>query len=330
MLFRSVCSLVKGNNGMLYGTTFAGGESNKGTVFGLNPNGSGYTNLHNFTGITGFDGSSPWAGLYQGLDGALYGTTQTGGSNDFGIVFRINPNGSAYQILHHFRGGTNDASTVYGSLVQGSDSMLYGTTYFGGTNNLGTIFKLNTNGGSYAVLLSFTSGSDGNQPFGGLVAGSNSMLYGTTRFGGGTNGTVFRVNTNGTGYAVLHRFSDNARDGDGRQPLAPLLMGSDGALYGSTYFGGGYATNGALGDGTLFKLSFSQPNLVHIDSISLMPDRQIQLQASGLPGHYAVEATTNLGGWAELTNFTTTGNSFQYLDSATNLSRRFYRLHQLP
>jgi uncharacterized repeat protein (TIGR03803 family) len=257
-----VCSLIKGNNGLLYGTTFSGGEANKGTVFGLNPDGSGYTNLHNFTGTTGFDGSFPWAGLYQGLDGALYGTTQTGGSNDFGIVFRINPNDSAYEILHHFSGGTNDTPRVYGSLVQGSDGLLYGTTYSGGTNNLGTVFKLNTNGGSYAVLLSFTSGSDGNQPFAGLVAGSNSVLYGTTRYGGGTNGTVFRVNTDGTGYAVLHRFSDNAGDGDGRQPLAPLLMGSDGALYGSTYYGGRYATNGALGDGTLFRMFASCPQIV--------------------------------------------------------------------
>jgi hypothetical protein len=69
---------------------------------------------------------------------------------------------------------------------------------------------------------------------------------------------------------------------------------------------------------------------LQIDSISLMPGGQVQLQASGLPGHYAVEATTNLVDWAELTNVTTTSTSFQYLDSATNRSQRSYRLRQIP
>ena len=80
----------------------------------------------------------------------------------------------------------------------------------------------------------------------------------------------------------------------------------------------------------LHRLPLPQPIPLKIDSINLMPAGQIQLQASGPPGHYAIEGTTNLADWAELTNFITTGTSFQYLDSAANLSRRFYRVQRIP
>ena len=107
-----------------------------------------------------------------------------------------------------------------------------------------------------------------------------------------------------------------------------LLQASDGALYGSTSVWGPYYTNGAYG--TLFKLASSQPIPVRFDSISLGPDNQIQLQASGPAGHYALEATTNLSDWAELTNFSTTETIFLLLDSATHAKNRVYRLHLLP
>ena len=80
----------------------------------------------------------------------------------------------------------------------------------------------------------------------------------------------------------------------------------------------------------LHRLPLPQTIPLKIDSINLMPAGQIQLQASGPPGHYAIEGTTNLADWAELTNFITTGTSFQYLDSAANLSRRFYRVQRIP
>jgi uncharacterized repeat protein (TIGR03803 family) len=402
--------LVAAAGGMLFGTAFNGGAANKGVVFAMKADGSGYTILHNFAGTNSGDGSFPFASLCQGSDAALYGTTQGGGSNDLGSVFRLSSDGTGYAVLHHFNGGADDGRMPLGSLVQGSDGFLYGTTQNGGTHGLGTIFKLNTNGGGYVVLQSFAGGSTGSQPFAGLVAGSNGVLYGTTRFGGSHDlGTAFKVNTDGTGYATLHSFGGSA--GDGSQPLAPLLMGSDGALYGSTHWGGMYETNGVYG--TLFKLSspvvitaqpldqtvgagqnasfsvtatgtlpvsyqwrfnatpiagatdstygranvqitdagsysvivsnavagvtssnavltVTQETPFQIDSITPIPDGQIQLQASAPPGHYAIEATTDFVAWAELTNLTTTSNSFQYIDSATNLSHRFYRLRRIP
>ena len=247
-----ICTLTKGLDGILYGTTYSGGVSNLGTVFALGTNGSGYTVLHDFTGTAGgADGSSPFAGVCQGLDGALYGTTLLGGSNNLGTAFKIGTNGANYVILHHFKGGTTDGRWLYGGLVQASNGRLYGTTYYGGTTDVGTIFGVDPDGGNYAVLRSFSSDSQGLQPFTGLVAGNNNVLYGTTRYGGASDGgTVFSVNHDGTGFAVLHRFTVVAVEGS--QPLAPLVMGSDGAVYGTTYWGGVYVTNNVYG--TLFRL----------------------------------------------------------------------------
>jgi hypothetical protein len=77
-------------------------------------------------------------------------------------------------------------------------------------------------------------------------------------------------------------------------------------------------------------LTVTQPPPPQIDSISLMPGGEIQLQVSGAPGHYAIEATTNLADWAELSNFTTSGASFQYLDGDTSQTQRFYRVRLSP
>jgi uncharacterized repeat protein (TIGR03803 family) len=252
-------SLVKVNGGVLCGTTASGGSNNMGTVFAVNLDGSGYTVLHDFAGLTnGADGSAPYAGLCQGPDGALYGTTQNGGSNNIGTVFKINPDGNGYEVLHHFSGGPDDGYVPMGNLAQGNDGLLYGTTFYGGSTGYGTIFKLSTNGSNYTVLRSFIGADDGSRLAAGLVTASNNVLYGTARSGGsGGGGTVFKLNPDGSGFAVLHSFSSNPSD-DGSQPLAALFQSSDGALYGSTSLWGPNYASGAFG--TLFKLSSSQPD----------------------------------------------------------------------
>jgi uncharacterized repeat protein (TIGR03803 family) len=320
-----VASLTTGKGGVLYGTTFGGGAANSGTVFSLNPDGSSYTNLHNFTGTNGADGSFPFASLCQGLDDALYGTTQAGGSNDLGAVFKLNPDGTGYAILHHFSGGTVDGRLPLGGLVQGSDGLLYGTTYYGGTNDLGTVFKLGTNGGVYAVLRNFMGGSQGNQPFAGLVQGVDGVLYGTTRYGGSNDGgMVFKLSTDGSGYTALHNFS--GMGGDGSQPLAALLLGTDDALYGSTYWGGDYTTNGV--SGTLFRLFSSYPQIV-ITSITPASGGFLLSFVGGAAGRaYQIQATTNQSvAWQTIGSSTAAiDGTFQFLDSTvSNIPSRFYR-----
>jgi uncharacterized repeat protein (TIGR03803 family) len=202
--------------------------------------------LRSFTG-TGGDGAKPLARLLPASDGMLYAGTTAGGSNDLGTVFRLNPDGTSYEILHHFNG--SDGRGARG-LVEGNDGMLYGTTGFGGSGSYGTVFKLNKDGSGYTVLHNFSvAGQDALYPYGGLIVGQDGWLYGST-YRGGTNaeGTVFKINTNGTGYAILHHFPSGSQDGYGPYNEASLVQGANGTLYGTTYNGG------SNGIGTVFTL----------------------------------------------------------------------------
>jgi uncharacterized repeat protein (TIGR03803 family) len=198
-------ALLLGGDGALYGTTYQGS-----TVFKLNTDGSGYTILDSPVGGTGY---GPYAGLVQGSDGALYGDTYGGGIDcfqcaaaDWGTVFKLNTDGSGYLVLLNFTGGGTDAAGPRAELVQGRDGQLYGTTFSGGANNNGTVFKLSTNGTDYAVLYSFPprGAMFGDGPSGGVLPGTDGALYGTTQGGGAFGyGTVYRLV-----WAPPPRFSD--------------------------------------------------------------------------------------------------------------------------
>lgn len=200
--------------------------------------------LHRFTAGSN-DGASPYSELTLGADGVLYGTTWSGGENAAGIVFRMNQDGGGFGILHYFGGSADDGSTVFDGVIQASDGFLYGTTYHGGTNNNGTIFKISTNGLFYSVLYRFTNSPDGANPYGGLVQGLDGALYGTTESGGSGQGTVFKIKTDGGGYSVLHSFTNFT---DATVPFGRLVQGSNGILYGTTYSGGPHIV------GTVFQI----------------------------------------------------------------------------
>src|SRR5437016_5036383 len=152
---RPYVGLVQGSDGALYGTTLQGGGDNMGTVFKVCRAGNGYTVLHQFS-ASGGDGQSPMA-LVQGVDGALYGTTSIGGTNKAGTVFKMNRDGSGYTLLHQFGSVGSDGQNAQAGLMQASDGALYGTTFFGGSNDLGIVFKLSTNGSAYSILHHFSS-----------------------------------------------------------------------------------------------------------------------------------------------------------------------------
>jgi len=195
--------------------------------------------LHEFDrGTEGIRNSSP---LIQGLDGRLYGTSQRGGKYLEGTVFRLNADGSGFEILHHLNGSQDDGANAYGGVIQASDGRLYGTTLVGGT-----IFGLNPDGTGFAVLHRSTF-SSGSSPYAGLIEGSDGRLYGTASAGGvNSGGTIFALNRDGTGFAVLRHLTSLA---DGRTPRASLLQGADGRLYGAAIEGG------ANGGGTIFALN---------------------------------------------------------------------------
>jgi uncharacterized repeat protein (TIGR03803 family) len=236
--------LTEGKDGWLCGVAPSGGASNAGTIFKLAKDGAGFAVLRHLTGKDG-DGKTPNSRLVSGPDGALYGTTDAGGTRSAGTVFRINPDGNGYAVLHRFTG--RFPSGAPRGLILASDGVLYGTTC-NGARGLGTVFRLNLDGTGFTELRSFQGGTnDGRYPEAPVAEGPDGVLYGTTNEGGDANlGTVFKLNKDGRGYAVLWRFqSDNQ---DGQRPRAVLLDGGDGALYGTTR-GGGHA-----GVGTVFRL----------------------------------------------------------------------------
>ncbi len=240
--------LIEATNGVLYGTTSAGGISNAGTVFKLNKNGASYASLHDFRSTTN-EGGVSIAALWSGSDGVLYGTTEYGGAADAGTVFRLNRDGIGYTNLWSFGVSNGDGQNPSASLIEGSNGVLYGTTYYGGSAQAGTVFKLKKDGSGYAVLWSFErGGGDGLYPQSALVEGTNGLLYGSTYYGGSADlGTIFAVNKDGSGYTVLKSLDSSG--GDGAHPTACLCLGDDGLLYGTTEGGG------AAGLGTVFKLS---------------------------------------------------------------------------
>ena len=224
----------------LYGTTF-GGFSFPGTVFKVQPDGSGFTTLHNMTNAIN-DGDKPFAGLYS--DGTfLYGTTTTGGSNNLGTLFRIGTDGTGFFKLVNFNSTTG--STPRGALVS-DGTFLYGTTSDDGVTNFGTIFKIKPDGSGFLKLGDMLTGTGGPYPEGTLLL-QGSVLFGT-RSGYGSGfvnqfpGHIFKINTDGTGLASVYNFKQ-----EGKWPAASTII--EGAFhYGVAQNGGEYNA------GVIFKI----------------------------------------------------------------------------
>jgi uncharacterized repeat protein (TIGR03803 family) len=242
--------LPSGNT--LYGTTHYGGGANNGTVFALNTGGSAFATLHNFTtspGQTNSDGANPAAGLILS-GGTLYGTAVYGGNSGYGTVFALNTNGTGFTALHTFSAlsgssqTNSDGANPYGGLVLSGKS-LYGTTELGGDSGLGTVFVMNADGTGFKTLHAFMGGpNEGARPLAGLILSGNT-LYGTTLQGGSSDrGTVFALNTDGSGFETKHSFSGG---NDGADPVANLLLAGN-TLYGTTSYGG------TFNQGTVFTL----------------------------------------------------------------------------
>ena len=184
--------ILSGNT--LYGTT-SGGGYRAGVVFAVNTNGTGFTNLYQFTGSS--DGANPQARLL--LSGnTLYGTAYHGGSSNAGTVFALKTNGAGFTNLHTFTGSSDGANPTAGLILLGNT--LYGTASGGGSSGNGTVFSVKTNGTGFTTLHSFTAtdpdtgtNSDGAVPLGPLAIQGNT-LYGTTSQGGSLgSGTLFSI-----------------------------------------------------------------------------------------------------------------------------------------
>ncbi|HEY3915536.1 MAG TPA: choice-of-anchor tandem repeat GloVer-containing protein [Verrucomicrobiae bacterium] len=301
-----LAALVQGSDGNFYGTAAFNGANGLGTVFKISTGGS-FTSLYSF--VNGANGAYPEDALVQGSDGNFYGTTEYGGAVSNGAVFKITSGGSL-TTLYSFTNGI-DGSTPVAGLVQGSDGNFYGATEFGGTNKLGTLFKMSA-GGSVTPLYSFTNGTDGLYPGATLLLGTDGNFYGTTEHGGDApgigDGTVFKMDPGGL-FTPLYSFTGN----DGSVPLGSLVQGSDGNIYGATFYGG---SNGA---GVIFKIS-SGGTFTHLYSFTGGKD------GANPPGALVQGSSDNFYGTTEThgagfggTVFSiTTGGSLTTLYSFTN------------
>ena len=230
-------SLVLSGN-RLYGMTYGGGPASNGTVFSINTNGTGYSNMYDFTGEP--DGFEPTGSLT--LSGStLYGMTSSGGKYDDGCIFTINTGGGGYSLLHSFNdtlGGVPNGSLIL------SGSTLYGMTQFGGVSSIGVIFSMNTGGSGYSDIFNF-NGTNGDGPLGSLGL-CRSTLCGMTYSGGSVDlGNIFSISTNGNNVNNLYNFNAGTT---GILPTGSLTL----SVTGDTLYG--MATNGGANNvGVIFR-----------------------------------------------------------------------------
>ncbi len=306
--------LLLGN--ALYGVAAVGGtndvvfSSGDGTLFRINPNGSGFTVLHDFDYFD--DGDFPQGPLVL-LGGQLYGTTMYGGTYGGGTLFAINPDGTGFETIHAFA-DNNDGAEPNPTLIVYSN-ILYGMTDPndfgpGGATTAGTIFRLNPGDNDITTLYTFPlpgaytganglTNDDGIDPSS-LIITSNA-IYGTT-FEGGVDGggTVFTMNTDGTGFTTLHTFIFGVNGGGGPEGSDPnnLALWAN-TLYGTTAYGGigkvgSIGNSGPLGAGTVFALSLGPIPLQTVGKTDGM------VLSWGNPGFLLQSAANPSGPWTNM------------------------------
>jgi uncharacterized repeat protein (TIGR03803 family) len=283
-----VAALVQGTDGNFYGTTYFGGAKSTicgvelyfgyGTIFKITPAGN-LTTLYSFCSLSNCaDGEYPLAGLLQAIDGNFYGTTEWGGANGAGTIFKITP-GGVLTTVYSFCSKANCADGAYpfSGLIQSADGTFYGTTEGGGVSvsycssgggfACGTVFEI-TPSGKLTTLYTFCSVKncpDGSSPFAGLIQDANGNFYGTTSAGGylgsqnstcydsGGCGTIFEIGSDRK-FHTLHAFCMQHGCPDGMWPIAGLIQATDGKLYGVASAGGSSNTC-EVGCGTIFRIT---------------------------------------------------------------------------
>jgi uncharacterized repeat protein (TIGR03803 family) len=235
--------LIVDSAGNIFGMTPDGGRYSMGIVFKLSMrNGSWHENvIHAFTG--GLDGAVGSLGpLLMDASGKLYGITELGGRHSAGTAFKLaqGPGGTwNFTTLYAFK-GQPDAGFPYGGLIPDATGNLYGTTYYGGTSGVGTVYELTPRHGGWTeqVLYNFTGGTDGSLPTTTLVFDKNQNLYGTTSTGGRPScdcGTIFKLKPNPWRESIIHYFGVLP---DASYPYYNLAFGPGGSLFGASNYGG--------------------------------------------------------------------------------------------
>jgi uncharacterized repeat protein (TIGR03803 family) len=261
---------IQGTDGNFYGTTYAH-VPGSGTVYKMTPSGL-LTNLYVFNQALNRDGQRPGA-IIQGADGSFYGTTQTGGVNDQGTVFKLSTAGKL-TLLHSFTGSIGDGLKPVGPIIQASDGNLYGTV------SDGKYFYKVTPTGVFKNFFTVTLQS-GSLPDAGLIQATDGKFYVATQFWGGAGfGTILQLTTTGTP-SVVHNFVYT----DGGGPQVSLFQHTNGILYGDTPNGGTATQPG----GVLYSLNMGLHPFVALMRTSGKAGQVIQILGNGLTGTTSVK-----------------------------------------
>lgn len=220
-------------NGAIYGSTVYGGLHGEkgGVIYEMRIDGSKFRLLHSF-GKSG-DGYGPSTSPIL-VDDHLYGLTRWGDSNT-GVIYSYDLAQQTYQHLYTF--GADDGYEPLGTMTPGLDDTLFGLSWHGGLYDLGTLYRIKTDGSVFEILHHFTGGDQGKYPYDTLAFDGAHTLYGTTLGAYGDDasdlGTIFKYNLSNKQYTVLHKFAGGSKDSG--KPNGSVVLSGDGKLYGTTH-----------------------------------------------------------------------------------------------
>lgn len=301
--------LVNDNTGLLWGCTQSGGALEHGTIYQFQPSTGAFRTVVEFTGNGATNkGSSPQATLTLDSGGQFWGTTASGGANFQGTIFKLNPSSGVLTTLVEFtgNGGVNKGAIPSSSLTNiGTD--LWGSTFAGGVNDLGTIFRLNATTGALVTMAHFT-GPNGANPNGSLLRDGTGFLWGTTYSGGAFGqGTIFKVNLSNGALSTVADFQGTGTNARGAHPAAGLVTDGPGFLWGTTERGG------SAGFGTVYRVNLASGAISTVldfsDSGPLNPGTypMANLLSDGFGTFWGT--TTNGGAFGKGTVFTVNASS---------------------
>jgi uncharacterized repeat protein (TIGR03803 family) len=218
----------------IWGMCSTGGSYGLGTIFNFESLGNNFNLRHSFP--TNYQGNNPRFGqLLQASNGKLYGMTEYGGVNGYGLIFEYDINSNTFIKKIDFAGVSNGANPQ-GSLMQASNGKIYGMTKYGGANNNGILFEYDISSNKLTKKIDFNGTSNGANPSGSLIEATNGKLYGMTFFGGiNVKGILFEYDTSSN---TLSKKIDFNGSSNGKNPYGSLIQATNGKLYGMTQNGG--------------------------------------------------------------------------------------------
>lgn len=258
-------------NGDFYGSAYSGGPAGVGTIYRFAPGTNTITRVAYFSGLTGYN---PNGGVILDASGNIYGTTQRGGTNGVGTIYKIAAGTSTVTTLASFTTATN-GSTPLTALTLDASGNLYGTASTGGANGYGTVFKLAAGSSNLTTLVNFNN-ANGASPFGGLTLDPDGNLFGSTNAGGASGyGTIFKLSTADNSFSTLFSFDKT----NGSAPYGALTLDSNGNLFGKTSAGGAHFA------GTVFKLAKDSDSLITLGTFDFLhaldPNSDLTMDVNG-------------------------------------------------